>query len=173
MTDLNFFFEVLSHTPGWVWAVLASLLVAGALQMRPRTIGLARATALPLALMALSLAGVATVFGTPASFGAWAVGALVSAAIVSRGGAQRGARWSATDRVFHLPGSALPLVLMLGIFCTRFAVGASVAIHPGLVHVPAFAAAACLAYGAFSGVFGARVWLLWRLSRQTLRLGAA
>lgn len=112
MAGLNFLFDVLGHTPGWVWAVLAALLAAGALQMRARAIGLARATALPLALM-------------------------------------------------------------LGIFCTRFAVSASLAMHPGLVHVRAFAVSACLAYGAFSGIFGARLLMLWRLSRQPPRLGAA
>lgn len=173
MAGLKFLFDVLGHTPGWVWSVLAALLAAGALQMRARTIGLARATALPLALMALSLAGVVTVFGVLAPLAAWAVGGVASATLVTRSGAPRGARWSAAERVFHLPGSVVPLALMLGIFCTRFAVSASLAMHPDLVHVPAFAASACLAYGAFSGIFGARLLMLWRLSRQPLRPGAA
>jgi len=63
-----------------------------------------------------------------------------------------------------VPGSWLPLALMLGLFATKFAVGVLVALAPALRHDAAFAASAGLAYGAFSGLFLGRALALRALA---------
>ncbi len=64
---------ILAHTPVWVWPLLAALLVLGALQARARQVTLLRATLLPVAMLALSLWGVISVFASASTLAAWAV----------------------------------------------------------------------------------------------------
>ena len=67
----------------------------------------------------------------------------------------------------------LPLVLMLGIFATKFFVGVNLAMHPALATDPIFAGGFSLVYGMFSGVFLARGMALRSLATGTPRLQSA
>ena len=58
--------HIVQGTPAHIWALLAGLLAKGVSQSRPRTLGARRVAVLPLALTALSLAGVAGAFGAGA-----------------------------------------------------------------------------------------------------------
>ncbi len=155
---------ILQHTPPWVWPLLAALLAVGILQAFPRRVTLRRATLLPAAMLALSLWGIATSFGSAAALLAWAFGATFSAGLSLRGGGASGVRWSAADRSFQLPGSWVPLALILCIFSLKFVVGASLARDPGLRQSAALALTASLAYGVLSGQFAGRALSLWRLA---------
>jgi hypothetical protein len=75
-----------------------------------------------------------------------------------------GVRYDAARARFTLPGSAVPLALMMGIFLTKYAVGVALSVAPALSRDAAFAAVVGGLYGAFSGVFGARALRLWRLA---------
>ena len=55
--------DMLRHTPFWVWAVLAKLVVLGLWQTRARRIGRGRVTLLPLVMIGLSFGGVLSSFG--------------------------------------------------------------------------------------------------------------
>ncbi|MDO4723626.1 MAG: hypothetical protein Q4A97_02570, partial [Comamonadaceae bacterium] len=50
---------LITHTPLWVWPLLAALLALGLLQTRARRVSLARALALPLAMLILTPATLA------------------------------------------------------------------------------------------------------------------
>jgi hypothetical protein len=154
---------ILQHTPLWVWALLALLLAVGYRQSLPRRVGLRRAALLPAVLLAWSLWSVASGFGSAGALAAWALGAAVAAAAAVAMGAPAGARWSADLRCFEAPGSWVPLLLIVALFCVKFGVGASLAMHPALRDDEAFAAAAGLAYGGFSGLFAGRALALLRL----------
>ena len=158
--------DIIRHTPIWVWGLLAALLVLGASQTRDREVGLARVTLLPLAMIALALYGVASVFGAhPEPLLAWMVGVVAALTVAGRLVAPRGARWLAmTDRL-HVPGSWLPMALIVLIFLVKYAVGVSVALHPELAVAEGFSGLASLTYGVFSGLFLARGLALWRVSR--------
>ena len=160
----NFTLGILQHTPVWVWPLLAALMALGVMQAFARTVALRRITLLPVAMLALSLWGVASVFGSGPALVAWALGGLAAAAWSLRRGAAAGARWSAAEQAFRLPGSWVPLMLILGIFCTKFGVGVSLALHPQLRATPDFAIGVSLAYGAFSGIFAGRAAALWRIA---------
>ncbi|WP_052726461.1 DUF6622 family protein [Devosia epidermidihirudinis] len=47
-------FDIVSHTPSWVWIILALLIWRGIKQMQPREVGIRGLVLFPLLLMALS-----------------------------------------------------------------------------------------------------------------------
>jgi len=58
-------------------------------------------------------------------------------------------------------------MLMMGIFLTKYVVGAALAMHPELRQQAAFGLVIPVLYGAFSGVFAARAVRLWKLAIRT------
>ena len=67
--------DIIRHTPFWVWAVLAKLIVLGLWQTRARRIGRGRVTLLPRVMIGLSLGGVLSSFGVAGvAIGGWAAG---------------------------------------------------------------------------------------------------
>lgn len=157
--------QILTNTPPWVFAVFGILLWQGINQMRPRTVGITGSTIVPLSMTALSLYGVVSAFGdTPQSLLTWVVGAALAFAVYCSVARTTQIRYEATSRTFLLPGSVVPLVLFMGIFLTKYAVGVSLRMQPALAHDSSFALALGLLYGAFSGVFLARSAQLWRVA---------
>ena len=149
--------QILKGTPTWVFALFLALLAIGFAQSRPRSVGLWRLSLLPGAFIAFSLYGVIAAFGAqPAELACWASG-IAAAVLAGRTLAPgSGARWDAAAGRFQVPGSWAPLALMMAVFFTRYAIAASMAMHPGLAKQAAFTAAASLAYGLLSGTFLAR-----------------
>jgi hypothetical protein len=166
MLPSSFLLAVLQHTPVWVWFLLATLLALGFRQARPHRIALPRMVLMPLAMLGLSLWGVVSVFGPGQALLAWACGTLAAAAWTLRGEGPRGVRWSAAERSLRMPGSWLPMALILGIFCTKFGVGVGLARHPEWRAASDFALGASLVYGVFSGLFAGRALALLRLARR-------
>jgi len=160
--------QILLHTPRWVFALFFVLLVAGVTQLVARRASLRRVSLLPLAMVGLSLYGVASAFAAqPLALLAWAVtGGLAMLAVLSRS-LPAGTTYDGTTRQFMLPGSALPLALMMGIFFTKYAVGATLTMLPTLAQQSGFALAVSALYGAFSGVFLGRAIRLWRLAQAS------
>jgi len=165
--------QIIVHTPKWVFAVFALLLWLGAKQLRPGRAGLGRITAMSLGMTGLSLAGVVSAFGESAgALLGWGVAALALALLVLQAPVPAGIRYAPATRSFELPGSAVPLVLMMGVFFTKYAVGVALAMHPELQRQAAFAVGIPMLYGAFSGIFAARALRLWKLAARSAALTA-
>ena len=161
--------QIVTHTPPWVWVLLAVLVALGLSQAMPRRMTLRRLAVLPLVLLALSLSGVVTTFpGAAAPLLAWLVGVSAALAIGRPIVGARGARWDAESASLHVPGSWLPMVLILSLFLAKYAVGVALAMQPSLARQPGFDIGVGLAYGGFSGLFLARAAALWRLARRPL-----
>ena len=159
--------QIIAHTPKWVFALFALLLWLGCKQLVSRRVSLARITVLPIAMAAVSCYGVISAFGdTPGALIAWAVAAIALVAIVMQNALPASTRFDAATRSFHVAGSAVPLLLMMGIFFTKYVVGVQIAMQPGLAHHVNFALTIGALYGAFSGIFAARAARLWRLALQ-------
>ena len=77
----------------------------------------------------------------------------------------RNTRFDSTRQTFHVPGSALPLVLMLSIFTLKYALGVAIAMRPELAKYPALALPCAALLGACSGLFAGRT-LRWLRPRQ-------
>ena len=58
------------------------------------------------------------------------------------------------------------MMLILGIFMTKYVVGATSAMHPALIHDTGFSLGFSALYGAFSGIFLGRAARLLRLAHQ-------
>ena len=158
-------YQIIIHTPVWVWALLALLLWLGIKQSLPGQPSLLRITVVPLVLTSLSLFGTVSAFGSaPAVMLTW----LAAAAVLATGVLQRplpdATRFDARTRTFQVPGSWVPLALMMGIFANKYVVGVTLNMHPEVAHEAIFTLGFSALYGAFSGVFAARAARLWRLA---------
>ena len=158
--------QIFAHTPRWVWVLLLALLCLGLSQSVTRRASLRRVTLLPLVMAGLSLYGAVSGFGAQAPLLFWLASAAASAALVLRRGLPEGTRYDALRLEFTLPGSWMPMALVLGIFLTKYFVGVVTALQPALVGDPLFAFTLSALYGAFSGVFLARALRLWRLAAR-------
>jgi hypothetical protein len=113
--------QIVAHTPVWVWGLLAVLLALGFSQARHRTAGLVRIVLLPAGLAAYSLAGTVLAFGGSAVvLGSWLVAAVVLMLLVGQLAVPQGARYDTASRRFTVPGSWVPMALIVGIFLTRY-----------------------------------------------------
>jgi len=157
--------NILRGTPLWVLPLFLGLLALGYLQSRPRDLQPIRVAILPLALGAYSLARVLADFGpAPAHLAAWTAGGAAAILLNLALKQPAGARWSDANGTYHVPGSWLPLALMLAMFFARYALAAGLAMRPALILAPGFAAGVCFALGLLGGMFLARA--LWVWSRR-------
>lgn len=164
--------QIVNNTPPWVWGLLAALVALGLSQSRPRRASLGRTAVVPVLMLGLSFAGVLTTFaGATPAIAAWASGLAVALTVGRRIAAVDGARWDAAASRFDIPGSWLPLVLILALFAIKYGVGVTLAMQPRLASDTLFESLIGAAYGLFSGLFLARATSLWRLAR--LRPAAA
>ncbi len=149
--------EIIAHTPRWVFVLLIVLVALGLQQTRVRSVTLQRLTLLPLAMLALSFFGVWSTFnGSALGVACWFGAALASALASQRFNFARGVHYSPSTRRFIIPGSWLPLVLMMGIFFTKYGVGIVLARHGELREVDSFISLVSVAYGFWSGMFFGR-----------------
>ncbi len=166
--------SILQHTPVWVWALLSALVALGLVQTQTRQMTLGRAALLPVIMVTLSVAGVASRFGVHAlPLLAWAGGAAAAIATAHSLRVWRGIGWSASTSRFQVPGSWLPLALILVLFVVKYTVAVNLVMNPELQNDPVFPSAASLAYGFFSGLFLARALTLWSAIRQPANMQLA
>ncbi len=159
--------QILMNTPLWVWGLLAALLVLGWTQTRSRRVGLARITLLPLGLGAFSLYGTFSAFGaSPAVLGSWLAAATLLLLMVTQMPVPAGTTYDPARRQFQLPGSWVPMALIMGIFLTKYMVGVGLAINPALTANTGLTLTIATLYGVFSGIFAGRTVRLLRLARQ-------
>lgn len=157
--------QILTNTPFWVWGLLAALVALGLSQVRSRTVGLSRIVLLPLGLGGFSLWGMVSAFGPSLPvLGSWIAATSVLLLLVTRMPLPKGARYDAATRQVALPGSWVPMLLILGIFLTKYAVGVSLAMQPELKANGDFTLAIATLYGIFSGIFAGRAARLLRLA---------
>jgi hypothetical protein len=163
--------QVILHTPLWVWALLAGLVVLGYSQTRSRTIGLRRVVIMPVAMIFLSLYGMVSAFGAlPGVLSAWFAACALLACMVMLRPAPSGTTYDKLRSEFAVPGSWLPLFVILCIFCTKYAVGVTLAMQPAMARDTVFSALVGMLYGLFSGFFAGRALRLWRLAKPTASL---
>ncbi len=167
--------RIAQNTPVWVWGLLAALVALGLSQARARQASLWRVSLLPAAMLSLSVLGAMGDFGRTGllapTLAAWTASAAAVLLALRHRAPARGSGYDAASRRLHLPGSWLPLLLILAIFCLKYAVGIELALRPQASQDAAFALPVCAVYGALSGLFAARALALWRLtSRKPIHL---
>ena len=147
--------QILSHTPLYVWAILAFLVWRGVAELREREIAMPRMFVLPLVMLVLSLHDIARKFGLDASvLAAWTTTFAAAALLAWRFGRPRVSPGSAPGRV-RVAGSVIPLVLMLSIFAVKYLTSVLLAVRPDLAGQ--MAASVCAMFGIFNGYFLGRL----------------
>jgi hypothetical protein len=166
--------QIIVNTPVWVWALLAFLIYRGILSSVDREIALRNIFIIPVVMLGLSLQGIATAFGTDAAAASsWLVCTI----------AGTGLAWHLfrSDSIAAYPdrgvifqqGSWAPLMLMLGIFFTKYAVAVMLALDSGHKQQALFVGAVCALYGLFNGVFIGKVLRIMSLYLRTQRHSGA
>ncbi len=149
--------QILTHTPIYVWAILAFLVYRGVLASRDREMSVGRMLVIPILMLVLSLQAIATQFGVASvAMLAWASGAAVAALLCRASGAGR-ASAGVVPGTLRIRGSWTPLVLMLMVFGIKYALAVALAILPGLAGKALFAAATCALLGLCNGCFLGRL----------------
>lgn len=164
---------ILQHVPRWVWLLLAALIALGISQTFPRHRTLRSATLFPLVMIALSFFGVISVFAQPVALSAWAIGVTATLALSNAIDVWKNIEWSESDQRLIVPGSWIPLMLILGLFLTKFSVGVALSMHHALLDNPTFAIVVSFVYGAFSGMFLSRGMAMWKTARHAMQFGLA
>ncbi|TSE30153.1 hypothetical protein Tther_01143 [Tepidimonas thermarum] len=166
--------NIVTHTPPWVFVSFVVLLWLGMKQLLTHELSLLRVSALALGMSGWSLYSVATAFsGAVLPILVWLVATGVLMAVVLRRRPLPLAHYDPSHRRLTMPGSPVPLALMMGIFVAKFAVGVALSMQPTLSGNGAFAIAVGAVYGAFSGGFTARALRLWRLAFAQDRRGVS
>lgn len=160
--------QILSHTPAWVFGLFAFLLWLGARQLRASSSSLTRVAVMPIAMGGLAIYGMLSAFGdSPLALLTWALAAVALFVWIQRRPTPATTRYDAATRTFHAAGSAIPLVLMMGIFLTKYVVAVAFTMHPEWAHQAPVALAVSSLYGVFSGSFAGRAFRLLKLARRT------
>ena len=158
--------EILKHTPLWVFGLFFGLIYLGYIQSKPRLVSRPRLAILPVSMLCLSFLGILSSFGTDfIAFSAW-ISTL--AAVIAVGFALpqlHGTSYSLESRLFTVPGSWAPLVLMMCIFFTKYAVAVARAVSGGASLSPSATVAACLVCGLCSGLFFVRALRIAKAAR--------
>lgn len=148
---------MLAHVPTWVYGLFVLLLAVGLLFTRPRAVH----PVVP-SLMAVGF-GFYSLYGVISSFGAsllhlfpWATGMVVSVFLGRSFFGPRGLSRVAGSPKVLVPGSWLPLALIMGIFAVKFIVGFVSGAHLPIGTEGWFAPAVNLVLGLLSGGFTAR-----------------
>ncbi len=148
---------ILARTPVWVWGLLVMLLALGVMYLRERRVSRLRLSLVPVGLAALSLSGVLSGFGLT-GVAAWLLGVALAFALNTQLRWTQGARREGA--AFVLPGSVLPLVLMLTIFVLNYAtnVWRAMAAQGAAAPSAAVGMGLSLLFGLLTGLLAARAW---------------
>lgn len=160
--------EILKHTPLWVFGLFFVLLALGYSQSKDRVVSRGKVAILPVAMIGLSFYGVCTAFGVDLiGLAFWALGVALAVGLGIKVAAPRGVTFSAATQSFFVPGSWLPLMFMMAIFFTKYAVGVLLAQQRPIAREMVFVSAVSLCYGLLSGIFLARALVIWRSVRRS------
>lgn len=159
--------QILKHTPLWVFGLFFGLAYVGYLQSKARLVSRNRLAVLPMAMLCLSFLGVWSSFGpNPTAFASWACALL---AVVIFGlvlTPSRSVFYSPESKLFTVPGSWVPLALMMCIFFTKYAVAVERGLNPGSSNSVVWVVAICTICGLFSGAFLARAMRVLKIAKQ-------
>ncbi|MBA5635799.1 hypothetical protein H3H37_01865 [Duganella sp. LX20W] len=150
--------QIVSHTPIYVWFILAFLISRGVAASADRDVTMRSLVIIPAVMLVLSWLDIDNKFGVDGVVGAsWVVGALTGAGLIWRNFDNASIAYDPASGAIRLRGSWMPLALMMAIFCTKYAVAVLVAVLPAAREHALFVVAVCVVFGMFNGAFLGRL----------------
>lgn len=164
--------QILTHTPIYVWAILAFLVYRGVAAMRDRELEVRELCIIPIVMLALSLQDMSAKFGLGGlALAAWALGVALAALPVLAFGRTRIAAGGVPGTV-RVRGSRVPLAMMMAVFVTKYAASVMLAVLPHARQDALVIGTVCALFGLFNGAFLGRLARdLWAVAG--LQAGAA
>lgn len=150
--------QIVEMTPAWVYPLFVFLTYIGFLQSRRREVSKMRLLVIPAAMTSLSAFSVWNAFG-PSLLGFAAWGIALAMAILLNAAALRqpsGVVYDIRRRRYIVPGSWIPLTLIMAIFFAKYFVNAALMTKSLSAELPAFVVVASSIFGFLSGNFVAR-----------------
>jgi hypothetical protein len=121
---------------------------------------------IPLGFLAFSIYGVISAFGIQLNTTAlWILGVFAGIAMGMAVGVKTQRSDNANDVI--VKGSWIPMLLIMGIFITKYSVGVAIALKAAALQTTQSAYLISFMYGVFSGVFTGRAILVFRLMKQS------
>jgi hypothetical protein len=149
--------HLISNLPTWVIAVFFVLLWLGFRQTKTTQISKPRITLIPLVFLGLSLYGVLQVpHALPLALVAWGLGIRCAIVLGRSMDYGRGVVRHAENDSYVVPGSWVPLILMMNVFVIKFIQGYLIGTHTVDPNSIGFIAISSLVSGLISGTFLAR-----------------
>lgn len=150
--------QIISHTPLYVWALLAFLIYRGVLACSDRETTVRNLFIIPVVMLALSLQDLTKRFPMDAlHWTFWLAGAAAGAALAwNMMGGKRIVADRASGTVMQR-GTPVLLILMLCIFASKYTVAVLMAMRPETQGSLQFAAIVCSLFGVFNGVLTGRL----------------
>lgn len=152
-----FVITILSHTPIWVWVLLAFLISRGIMALRPREVSPSRILIIPVVFLVWGLTGMVGADGLATKLALFAGGLLVGLA----GGRALASllpapRWSRATGLLAMPGSPIALIVIGVAFATKYVGTVALALNPDVTVHAEIASAMAAAGGLFAGLFWGR-----------------
>ncbi len=157
---MDFAVAVVTHTPIWVFAVLAYLVWMGVRGLRPRTLPLARVFITPAVFIVWGLVGAAGRHLPPGLTAAAWIGGAVMGAIPGALTSPRRIEVNRALHQVHFEGDPFPLARNLTIFCLRYGLAVAAATSHGAD--PQLAVVATVVSGLSAGYFLGWTAMFWR-----------
>jgi non-heme chloroperoxidase len=164
------FFDIVAHTPLWVWPLMLLVLWLGWSASRPRTVHPLRLVPLPLVGLGVTVAGAVQSVAPTLTLAGWLAGLLLSLPIGWLVGRRRAAEWQPDGRL-EVGGGWFMLAFAVSIFAVRYALGVTFGVWPRLAAQPAWIAGAGAIGGVIAGI--GLGWLAGLLGRDRRWLGCA
>ncbi|MFI5001993.1 MAG: hypothetical protein ACHQK9_19095 [Reyranellales bacterium] len=124
-------FDIVAHTPLWVWPLMAFILMLGWYGLRPRTVAPSRLAILPLVGLGTSLATILQSAQPAVAAAGWAVTLLAALPLGYAIGRRRAVRLLENGRL-EIAGGWFMLGFGLSIFAARYTLGVLFGVLPAL-----------------------------------------
>jgi hypothetical protein len=159
--------QVITHTPPWVWGLLCALLGLGWMQSRPRRVDRWQLLVLPLTLLLVGMWSMAPgLVAQPLAAAVWVASLVLGLRLGLKLPRASATRWLPDQQRLQMPGSWLPMLIIVTIFVLRYVTGVAQALHPEWRHQFGVQATLAVAFGVLSGLFLGRAAGLWVLTRS-------
>ncbi len=156
-------FEIIKHTPIWVFILFIGLLYLGYTQTKDLKVKLKKLFILPIAMILLSIFGIISAFGlNKITLTLWVFSAIFSLVIGLKLFSSRNIKYDKFEKKFHISGSWILMLLILMIFFIKYIV--VVARELTIINDIEFIVTISSLYGLLSGLFLSRSIVIFQSS---------
>ncbi len=149
--------DILSHTPLWVWLLLAFVLWRGVAMLNPRAVEPRRALVVPAVFLIWGLTGMLSSRGLGFDLVWFALGGAIGAGLgMALAGFSAPPGLDVERGLLLMPGSFVPLALIVIAFPVKYALAVAIATANGPSQAAYYASLSAAIGGGFAGLFWGR-----------------